>query len=265
MTGSIKDAVRQRYAAAALAVMRNQPAACCDAGAAEAPGDQISKNLYKSAQTCSIPQGAVAASLGSGNPVEAAQLAPGEVVLDLGSGGGIDVLLAARQVGPGGHAFGLDMTDEMLRLAQQNQIEAGVNNATFIKGDIEAIPLADAQVDVIISNCVINLAADKDAALAEAFRVLKPGGRFSISDMVFLKERSELDPALQAEIGLWTGCIAGALTLSEYRQKLEQAGFADVRIDLTRSFSFGAGDSCCAPAAADALIGSALIQATKPA
>jgi SAM-dependent methyltransferase len=224
---SIKDAVKERYGKAALRVTSATPSACC--GSTESP---ITSKLY-GAETADLPQEAVMASLGCGNPTALAELAPGEVVLDLGSGGGIDVLLSAKRVGPTGKAYGLDMTDEMLALARENQRKAGVTNVEFLKGEIESIPLPDNSVDVIISNCVINLSSDKDRVLAEAFRVLKPGGRLAVSDVVV---RGEVPAAIRRSVELWIGCVAGALEHDEYRAKLEKAGFERVDLEPTRIY-----------------------------
>src|SRR5207253_7093897 len=198
--------------------------------------DPITSNLYDADQTGQLPDTAVLASLGCGNPTALAQLMPGEVVLDLGSGGGIDVLLSARRVAPGGKAYGLDMTDEMLALARENARKAGVANAEFLQGEIENIPLPDCAVDVIISNCVINLSADKDRVLAEAFRVLRPGGRFAVSDVVV---RGEIPALIRRSIELWIGCVAGALQENEYRSKLARAGFEALEVEPTRIYRVG--------------------------
>jgi SAM-dependent methyltransferase len=232
----IKDTVREKYGAAALRVLAGERSSCCG-GSAALPdsADPITANLYTDAQTACIPQDAVLASLGCGNPTALAELHPGETVLDLGSGGGIDVLLSARRVGPTGKAFGLDMTDEMLALARANQEKAGVTNAEFLKGDIEHIPLPDASVDVIISNCVINLSADKRRVVAEAFRVLKPGGRFAVSDVVV---RGELPAEVRRSMELWVGCVAGALAESEFHTILSEAGFTHISIEPTRIYEF---------------------------
>ena len=238
-TESIKEAVREKYGQAALRVATGG-SACCGAGAAFAGGaDPITKDLYDARQTTDLPQEALLASLGCGNPTALAQLSPGETVLDLGSGGGIDVLLSARRVGPTGKAFGLDMTDEMLALARENQRKAGVENVEFLKGEIENIPLPDNSVNVVISNCVINLSADKDRVLREAFRVLKPGGRFAVSDVVV---RGEVPAGIRRSIELWVGCVAGALQESEYRGKLAAAGFESIGIEPTRVYK--ADDAC---------------------
>ena len=230
----IKSVVRERYAQAALNVTTGAKAACCGGPRDKGQScDPITSNLYEAAQTGALPQTAVLASLGCGNPTALAELKPGEVVLDLGSGGGIDVLLSARRVGPGGKAYGLDMTDEMLALAQENKRKAGAQNVEFLKGEIENIPLPDNSVDVIISNCVINLAADKDRVLREAFRVLKPGGRFAVSDVV---TKGEVPAVIRDSMLLWVGCVAGALEEDEYRAKLAAAGFRNVDIEPTRIY-----------------------------
>ena len=221
----LKEQVREKYRQAALRV-KTGGSSCCGASAAlDGCCDPITSNLYDAAQTGELPPEAVLASLGCGNPTALAQLNPGETVLDLGSGGGIDVLLSARRVGPAGKAYGLDMTDEMLALARENQRKAGVENVEFLKGEIENIPLPDNSVDVIISNCVINLSADKDRVLREAFRVLKPGGRFAVSDVV---TRGEVPAELRRNMLLWVGCIAGALQDSRYVAKLAKAGFENI-------------------------------------
>jgi len=230
----IKSVVRERYAQAALNVTTGAKAACCGGPRDKGQScDPITSNLYEAAQTGALPEAAVLASLGCGNPTALAELRPGEVVLDLGSGGGIDVLLSARRVGPGGKAYGLDMTDEMLALAQENKRKAGAQNVEFLKGEIENIPLPDNSVDVIISNCVINLAADKDRVLREAFRVLKPGGRFAVSDVV---TKGAVPAVIRDSMLLWVGCVAGALEEDEYRAKLAAAGFRNVDIEPTRIY-----------------------------
>jgi SAM-dependent methyltransferase len=260
---SIKDAVREKYGQAALRV----GAGCCGASVGT---DPISSNLYNEKETDALPEAATAASLGCGNPTALAELKPGEIVLDLGSGGGIDVLLSARRVGPTGKAYGLDMTDEMLALARENQRKAGVANVEFLKGEIEAIPLPDHSVDVIISNCVINLSGDKEAVLREAFRVLKPGGRFAVSDVV---TRGAVPEVLRRDMLLWVGCIAGALDEDEYRAKLAAAGFEAVTVEPTRiyrvedarEFLTGKGvDVNPIAALVDGKFMSAFIRATKP-
>ena len=231
---SLKEAIRDKYAQEALRAATGG-ASCCGASSqpSSACADPITSNLYDASQTSQIPEQAVLASLGCGNPTALAKLNPGEVVLDLGSGGGIDVLLSARRVGPAGKAFGLDMTDEMLALANENKRRAGIENVEFLKGEIEHIPLPDNSVDVIISNCVINLSADKDRVLQEAFRVLKPGGRFAVSDVV---TRGEILPEIRRSVLLWVGCVAGALDETEYRSKLAAAGFEQIEIEPTRIY-----------------------------
>jgi len=226
----IKSVVKERYARAALGVSTGAKGSCC--GEAQC-SDPITSNLYEAAQTGELPQTAVLASLGCGNPTALAELKPGEVVLDLGSGGGIDVLLSARRVGPTGRVYGLDMTDEMLALARENQRKAGAQNVEFLKGEIENVPLPDNSVDVIISNCVINLAADKDRVLREAFRVLKPGGRFAVSDVV---TKGAVPSEIRNSLLLWVGCVAGALEEDEYRAKLAAAGFQGIDIEPTRIY-----------------------------
>jgi SAM-dependent methyltransferase len=224
--------VKQKYGAAAKQVAAGKTA-CCGGGAELSGCDPITRNLYDASEKAALPADAVAASLGCGNPTALAQLQPGETVLDLGSGGGIDVLLSARRVGPTGKAYGLDMTDEMLALARANQKKAGVENVEFLKGAIENIPLPDDTVDVIISNCVINLSGDKDRVLREAFRVLKPGGRLAVSDVVI---RGEVPPEIRKSMELWVGCMAGALQESEYREKLSAAGFQSISVEPTRVY-----------------------------
>jgi len=258
----IKQAVREKYSNAALR------AGCCGASAST---DPISAKLYSEHETGALPETAVAASLGCGNPTALAELKPGETVLDLGSGGGIDVLLSARRVGPTGKAYGLDMTDEMLALARENQRKAGLENVEFLKGEIESIPLPNNSVDVIISNCVINLSGDKDAVVREAFRVLKPGGRFAVSDVV---TRGAVPDVLRRNMLLWVGCIAGALDQDDYRAKLETAGFHAIaveptrvyRVDDAREYLVSQGVDVDAVAAdVDGKFMSAFIRATKPA
>src|SRR6267143_4687112 len=227
----IKEIVKEKYGQAAL---RGKSGSCC--GTADVSGsacDPITSNLYDTTQMKQVPGEALQASLGCGNPTALAKLNPGEVVLDLGSGGGIDVLLSAKRVGPTGKAYGLDMTDEMLALANENKRKAGADNVEFLKGEIEHIPLPDNSVDVIISNCVINLSADKDRVLREAFRVLKPGGRFAVSDVV---TRGAMPPQIRDRVLLWVGCIAGALEENEYRAKLAAAGFENISIEPTRFY-----------------------------
>src|SRR5229473_1808396 len=234
-TTDVREVVEEKYVQAALRVQtKSGGSSCCGAAAASGLGcDPITSNLYDAAQTGQLPEEAVLASLGCGNPTALAQLNPGETVLDLGSGGGIDVLLSAQRVGPTGRAYGLDMTDEMLALANENKRKAGAQNVEFLKGEIESIPLPDNSVDVIISNCVINLSANKDRVLGEAFRVLKPGGRFAVSDVV---TRGEILPEIRKSVLLWVGCIAGALEETEYRGKLVATGFERVEVEPTRIY-----------------------------
>src|SRR3989449_3616644 len=229
----LKAVGRDKYGKAALKVTGGAGASCCYATARAA--DPITSNIYGCGETAELPAEAVAASLGCGNPTALAQLNPGEVVLDLGSGGGIDVLLSARRVGPTGKAYGLDMTDEMLALARENQRQARIDNVEFLKGEIERIPLPDATVDVIISNCVINLSADKGKVLAEAYRVLKPGGRFAVSDVVV---RGAMPEAIRRSMELWVGCVAGALEEREFKALLAERGFIDISIEPTRIYQF---------------------------
>ena len=229
----IKNVVKEKYGQAALRV-KSGGSACCGTTAASGLGcDPITSNLYDCSQAGQVPEEAMLASLGCGNPTALANLHPGEIVLDLGSGGGVDVLLSAKRVGPTGKAYGLDMTDEMLALANENKRRAGAENVEFLKGEIEHIPLPDNQVDVIISNCVINLSADKDRVLQEAFRVLKPGGRFAVSDVV---TRGEITPEIRQSVLLWVGCVAGALGDDEYRSKLSAVGFEQIDIEPTRVY-----------------------------
>jgi len=229
----IQQAVREKYGAIAASVTRASSGTGCCGSIACGCGDPISSNLYGEAETSGLPADAVTASLGCGNPTALIALEPGQTVLDLGSGGGIDVLLSARRVGPGGKAYGLDMTDEMLALARENQRKAGATNVEFLKGTIEAIPLPDNSVDVVISNCVINLSSDKDAVLREAFRVLKPGGRLAVSDVVV---RGDVPADIRRSMELWVGCIAGALEETEYAAKLQAAGFADIDVEPWRIY-----------------------------
>ena len=268
-TENLKDAVKEKYGQAALQV-RTGKSACCGPSAS-ACRDPITSDLYSAEQSGEVPQAALLASLGCGNPTALAELEPGETVLDLGSGGGIDVLLSARRVGPSGKAYGLDMTDEMLALARENRKKAGVENAEFLKGEIENIPLPDDSVDVIVSNCVINLSADKDRVFREAFRVLKPGGRLAISDVVV---RGEVPPAIRKNVELWIGCIAGALSDTDYRSKLAATGFENIGIERTRVYELedarqflaaqGVDVDAMAPAVAGKFM-SAFVRATKPA
>ncbi len=267
---NIQEAVKQKYGEAAKRAASGGTA-CCGGGAALSGCDPITKNLYNDAEKAALPEKAVAASLGCGNPTALAKLQPGEIVLDLGSGGGIDVILSAKRVGPTGKAYGLDMTDEMLALARENQKKTGIENVEFLKGAIENIPLPDNSVDVIISNCVINLSCDKDRVLAEAFRVLKPGGRFAISDVVV---RGEVPANIRKSMELWVGCIAGALEENEYREKLARAGFASINVEPTRVYKIEEAREFLEAAGLDAeTVGpqingkfiSAFIRATKPA
>ena len=233
-TGTIKNEVQTKYGEVARRVASGESAACCAVSCCGTEIDPITRDLYDASQKSSLPDAAVKASLGCGNPTALAELKPGETVLDLGSGGGIDVLLSASRVGPTGKAYGLDMTDDMLALAHENQKRAGVTNVEFLKGEIENIPLPDCSVDVIISNCVINLSADKDRVLREALRVLKPGGRFAVSDVVV---RGEVPAEVRKSMLLWVGCIAGALRDDEYIAKLKQAGFESIDIEPTRVYN----------------------------
>jgi SAM-dependent methyltransferase len=272
-TATVQDQVKERYGSAARAVAQSGPTAnaqaCCDPGLRCC--DPITTNLYSADEKGQIPEKAVLASLGCGNPTALIELRPGETVLDLGSGGGIDVLLSAQRVGPNGKAYGLDMTDDMLALARENQRQAGVTNVEFLKGEIENIPLPDNSVDVIISNCVINLSADKDRVLAEAYRVLKPGVRFAVSDVVV---RGAVPDEVRGSMLLWVGCIAGALEENEYTAKLEKAGFAGVSLEPTRVYNIedarqfltqsGIDVDAIAPQVHEKFM-SAFIRATKPA
>jgi arsenite methyltransferase len=229
---NIKEVVKEKYGQAALRVTAGG-SSCCGASPSSGCNDPITSNLYDSQQTSQIPDEALSASLGCGNPTALAKLNPGETVLDLGSGGGIDVLLSAKRVGPTGKAYGLDMTDEMLALANENKRKAGAENVEFLRGEIEHIPLPDNSVDVVISNCVINLSSDKGQVLREAYRVLKPGGRFAVSDVV---TRGEILPEIRRSVLLWVGCVAGALDETEYRSKLRSAGFEQVDVEPTRIY-----------------------------
>lgn len=293
---SIRETVREKYADAARRVTRDGATSCCgsatpaessdsasrsDADAdcgcgcggisTSAPDlqDPVTRDLYTEAEKAGLPADAVAASLGCGNPTALAELRPGEDVLDLGSGGGIDVLLSARRVAPGGTAYGLDMTDEMLELARRNQREAGVGNAEFLKGEIENVPLPDASVDVIVSNCVINLSLDKSRVLREAYRVLRPGGRFAVSDIVL---RGELPPGIRESLEMWAGCVAGALQEEEYRDLLARAGFEAIEVEPTRVYDAGdaeaflreVGISADEAREAEGRIMAAFVRARKP-
>jgi arsenite methyltransferase len=269
MNKDMMEVVKEKYGQAALRV-RTGGSSCCGASAATQCGDPITSNLYDASQAGQIPEEALLASLGCGNPTALAQLNLGEVVLDLGSGGGIDVLLSAKRVGATGKAYGLDMTDEMLALANENKGKAGIENVEFLRGEIEHIPLPDESVDVVISNCVINLSADKDAVLREAFRVLKPGGRFAVSDVV---TRGEMLPEIRESVLLWVGCVAGAMEENEYRNKLASAGFERIDLEPTRVYriedarEFLAGQNLDVDAIAPLVDGkfmSAFIRAVKP-
>ena len=268
-TVDIKEVVKQKYGEAALRV-HSGGSSCCGATSGTGCTDPITSNLYDAAQIGQIPQEAILASLGCGNPTALAQLKPGETVLDLGSGGGIDVLLSARHVGPNGKAYGLDMTDEMLALANENKRKSGIENVEFLKGEIENIPLPDNSVDVIISNCVINLSANKDKVLREAFRVLRLGGRFAVSDVI---TRGEILPEIRRSVLAWVGCVAGALDETEYKAKLAQAGFEQIEIEPTRIYraedarEFLAGQLPIKldPDQIDGKFFSGLVRAVKPA
>jgi SAM-dependent methyltransferase len=276
-TPDLKGRIRDHYAErAAAAEKATAPASCCGPSAAASSccgspaveaRDGFARGLYDVSETGDLPDGAVLASLGCGNPTALADLRPGETVLDLGSGGGIDVLLSARRVGPSGKAYGLDMTDEMLALARRNQAEAGVTNVEFLKGEIEDIPLPDASVDVIVSNCVINLSLDKDEVLAEAFRVLRPGGRFAVSDIVFQGDVSLVPECIMRSIEAWSGCVAGALEERDYLDKLRRAGFVDAAVEVTRAYD--GGEELCGVDMAGVPDGvrvvSGFVRATKPA
>ena len=276
MSDVVKEQVRKKYAELAVATQEGGDASCCGSscgcGSGEAAATaaivDFAHGSYSEAEKGELPQAAVGASLGCGNPTALATLSPGEVVLDLGSGGGIDVLLSARRVTPGGRAYGLDMTDEMLELARKNKAEAGVENAEFLKGNIEDVPLTDEHVDVVISNCVINLSTDKPKVISEAYRVLKPGGRFAVSDMVFLGDKSKLPDELVETVGLWTGCVVGALEKEEYEALLEEAGFEDVSVEVQNVYDPEAIDGLDTPEKREALrkvpAASAFVRAKKP-
>jgi ubiquinone/menaquinone biosynthesis C-methylase UbiE len=270
----IREVVKERYGQAVQAVLKGAKPSCCGSTTAQPLGgtDPITRDLYGSSETAGLPEEALLASFGCGNPTALAELKPGETVLDLGSGGGIDVLLSAKRVGPTGKAYGLDMTDEMLDLAQQNKAESGITNVEFLRGTIESIPLPSNSVDVIISNCVINLSTDKDRVLKEAFRVLRSGGRVAVSDIVI---RRELPESVKKSMTLWTGCVAGALLEGEYVSKLKAAGFTDIDVEPTRIYSKDdaeemASSSCCGGEmtatlnALDGAVMSAFVRARKP-
>jgi arsenite methyltransferase len=268
-TSRMQDIVKAKYGQAALRV-RSGGSSCCGAAPGNGCSDPITSNLYDATETQQIPEAALLASLGCGNPTALAKLNAGETVLDLGSGGGIDVLLSAQRVGPTGRAYGLDMTDEMLELANENKRKSGLANVEFLRGEMEHIPLPDNSVDVIISNCVINLSADKDQVLREALRVLKPGGRFAVSDVV---TRGEMPPEIRQNVLLWVGCVAGALEENEYRAKLTAAGFEKIEIEATRIYrmddarEFLSGQNIDVDAIAPQVDGkfmSAFVRAVKP-
>ncbi len=271
MENDLKDVVREKYGQAALRVAAGQGSSCCGGAEFDGSCDPITSDLYAEGERALLPEQAVLASLGCGNPAALAELKPGEVVLDLGSGGGIDVLLSAQRVGPTGRAYGVDMTDEMLELARENARRVGAENVEFLKGDIEHLPLPDASVDVIISNCVINLSADKRQVLREAFRVLKPGGRFAVSDVVV---RGEVPAEAKRSMELWVGCVAGALEEGEFGALLREVGFEDPSLEPTRVYRYedarifleGAGlDADTLAPEIDGRFVSAFVRATKPA
>jgi arsenite methyltransferase len=268
----IKNEVREKYGEAALRARSGQASSCCGGAAAVAACcDPITSDLYQPGEATEVPDLAMRASLGCGNPTALAELKPGEVVLDLGSGGGIDVLLSARRVGPTGKAYGLDMTDEMLAVAEENKRQSGLTNVEFLKGEIEQVPLPDNSVDVVISNCVINLSADKDRVLTEAFRVLKPGGRLAVSDVVV---RGQVPEAIRRSMELWVGCVAGAMSTDDYVSKLARAGFESIDIEPTREYrvedaraflSAEGLDVDALAAQVDGAFMSGFVRATKPA
>src|SRR5215207_37087 len=275
MSEELKGQVKRRYAEVALAVQgageRSEPSCCepsCCSGDRQAQKVDLTGGSYSAEELGQLPETAATASLGCGNPVALATLSPGEVVLDLGSGGGIDVLLSARRVSPGGKAYGLDMTDEMLDLAWRNQEEAGVKNVEFLKGEIEDIPLPDNHVDVVISNCVINLSTEKERVIWEAYRVLKPGGRFAVSDVVFLGGKSALPTEVMRTAEMWSGCVSGALEKSEYEHSLAAAGFEDISVEVTQVYEpeaiTGLGDAEDVEVIREVPIASAFVRARKP-
>ena len=288
MSEELREKVKQRYAGAALSVLEGTGSASCCGSAgergldSEALGVDWTGGAYSAQELKMLPQAAGAASLGCGNPTALATLSPGEVVLDLGSGGGIDVLLSARRVSPGGKAYGLDMTEQMLELAEKNRAEAGLKNVEFLKGHIEEIPLPEGHVDVVISNCVINLSTEKAKVISEAWRVLKPGGRFAVSDMVFMGDKSRLPADLVKSMEAWSGCVSGALQKDEYERLLEEAGFEEVSVEVSHTYeeekvagasgccggSGGCGDtatSSAATASVEVPLASAFIRGRKPA
>jgi arsenite methyltransferase len=276
MSEDLKERVRKKYAELAVASQEGGDASCCGASCGCGPDEaatsvivDLARGSYSETEKGELPQSAVGASLGCGNPTALATLSPGEVVLDLGSGGGIDVLLSARRVSPGGKAYGVDMTNEMLELARKNKAEAGVENAEFLKGNIEDVPLPDEHVDVVISNCVINLSTDKPSVISEAYRVLKPGGRFAVSDVVFLGPKAELPDEVLETVGLWTGCVVGALEKTEYEALLEEAGFEDVSVEVQNVYDPAAIEGLDSPQKREALgrvpAASAFVRARKPA
>ncbi len=264
----MRDRVRERYAEAARSVKEKDDGGGCCGGRSEAQKVDLTAGSYSAEELRVLPEAAVGASLGCGNPTALATLSPGEVVLDLGSGGGIDVLLSARRVSPGGKAYGVDMTDEMLELARENQAKAGVENVEFVKGDIEDVPLPDEHVDVVISNCVINLSTDKPRVISEAFRILKPGGRFAVSDVVFMGSKRDLPESVVHTVGLWTGCVAGALEKEEYEEMLRRAGFEDVSVEMANVYDPEVVEGLTGPEEIEALrkvpAASAFVRARKP-
>jgi len=289
MSEELREKVKQRYAGAALSVLEGTGSASCCGSAGERGldseplGVDWTGGAYSAQELKMLPQAAGAASLGCGNPTALATLSPGEVVLDLGSGGGIDVLLSARRVSPGGKAYGLDMTEQMLELAEKNRAEAGLKNVEFLKGHIEEIPLPEGHVDVVISNCVINLSTEKAKVISEALRVLKPGGRFAVSDMVFVGDKSRLPADLVKSMEAWSGCVSGALQKDEYERLLEEAGFEEVSVEVSHTYEeeekFAGASGCCggsegcgdsatsaaATASVEVPLASAFIRGRKPA
>ena len=276
MSDNLKERVRKKYAELAIASREDGDASCCGSSCGCGSGEDaatsaivdLARGSYSETEKGELPQAAVGASLGCGNPTALATLSPGEVVLDLGSGGGLDVLLSARRVSPGGKAYGVDMTVEMLELARKNKADAGVENAEFLKGHIEDVPLPDEHVDVVISNCVINLSTDKPSVISEAYRVLKPGGRFAVSDVVFLGPKAELPDEVLETVGLWTGCVVGALEKAEYEALLKEAGFEEVSVEVQNVYDPDAIDGLDTPKHREALrkvpAASAFVRAKKP-